>query len=84
MRLTVPKAVALGVYQHHPAYRTLIKFYPPKELVRLSEKNGAIRPDREGNSNTKKEPHWAPLLPNDLGPNCWSHFKALVIAVLSS
>lgn len=57
MRLTVPKAVDLGVYQHHTAYRTLIKLYPRKELVRLSEKNGAIRPDREGNSNTK-EPHW--------------------------
>lgn len=58
MRLTIPKAVDLGVYQHHTAYRTLIKLYPRKELVRLSEKNGAIRPDREGNSNTKKELHW--------------------------
>lgn len=36
-----PRAVDLGVYQHHTAYGTPAKVYT-QELVRLSEKNGAF------------------------------------------
>ena len=59
MRLVAPRTADLGVDQPHTAYRTPVKLYL-QELVRLSEGNGAFRPDREDNSSTKNGARWPP------------------------